>query len=78
MCLGQFCGPAFVFGHDIFKLWGKWCFIKLNNILVLCNKVFAIDLNPLSPNSDQHQISPNYPSARSKHTGKENEWNVQH
>ena len=52
--------------------------MKLNNILVLCNKVFAIDLNPLSPNGDQHQISPNYPSARSKRTGKENEWNDQH
>ena len=22
----------------IYKLWGKWCFIKLNNILALCYK----------------------------------------
>lgn len=78
MFLGQFCRPAFVFGHDIFKLWGKWCFIELNNILALCYNAFAIDFNPFSPNSDQCQISPNYTSARSKRTGKENEWTDQH
>ena len=74
----SFVGLLLFTGMIFFKLWGKWCFIKLKNILVLCYKVFAIDFNPLSPNGDQRQISPNYTSARSNRTGKENEWNDQH
>ena len=74
----SFVGLLLFMGMIFLSFGGSGALLKLNNVLVLCYKVFAIDFNSLSPNGDQLQISLNYTSARSKRTGKENEWNDQH
>ena len=76
--LGQFCGPAFVYGDDIFKLWGKWCFIKLNNILALCYNVLQLTSTLSAPTVTSVKFLPTIPLPDQNVQVNQNELNDEH